>query len=73
MATVHVVPVDDLVEHDTSGDSCVCGPATEPVMRDDGSCHWVTRHAALDGREQQERATGHGTGKPWRYGYQGQL
>jgi hypothetical protein len=46
----HVVPVDDLVEHDDSED-CVCGPTTEPVKREDGSMGWLVVHHALDGRE----------------------
>lgn len=71
LATMHVVPVDDLVGHDTSGGDCPCGPATEPVQRDDGTIAWKVLHYALDGREQQERATGRGTGRLWRYGHEG--
>lgn len=33
----HVYPVNDLVEHTTDGSDCICGPTTEPVVRDDGS------------------------------------
>ena len=51
MTTVHVHPVGDLVEHITAGDDCVCGPATEPVVRDDGSVGWLIVHHSLDGRE----------------------
>lgn len=43
-------PADDLIQHDTVGD-CVCGPTTEPVVRDDGSIGWVVVHHALDGRK----------------------
>lgn len=50
MTTVHVYPINDLVEHDTSED-CVCGPEIEPVERDDGSIGWVVKHHSLDGRE----------------------
>lgn len=46
---VHVLPVQDLIEH-TEGD-CVCGPATEPVKRPDGSVGWLITHNSLDGRE----------------------
>lgn len=46
---VHVYPIDDLVEHDTDGDDCVCGPDTEFV---DGGA--VITHHSLDGREQHE-------------------
>jgi hypothetical protein len=48
---VHTFPVNDLVEHDTEGDDCVCGPTLEPVERDDGSFGWLISHHALDGRE----------------------
>lgn len=54
MSTVHVVPVNDLVEHDSSGADCVCGPTVEPVMRDDGSNGWLITHNSLDGRETEE-------------------
>jgi hypothetical protein len=52
--TVHVVPVNDLVEHDTDGPDCVCGPTVEPVDRDDGSLGWLVVHHSLDGRERAE-------------------
>lgn len=68
VATVHVVPVGDLVAHDTDGDDCLCGPSTEAVYRDDGTNGWLIRHNSLDGREAEERDTGHGTGKVWRFG-----
>ena len=52
---VHVVPVDDLIEHDTSGNAeCVCGPEHKPVFREDGSNGWLVKHASLDGRELTE-------------------
>jgi hypothetical protein len=51
---VHVHPLGDLIEHDTTGDDCPCGPTTEPVQRDDGSTGWVIRHHSLDGREANE-------------------
>jgi hypothetical protein len=54
---VHVVPIGDLIEHETS-DACPCGPRTEPVKRDDGSMGWLHVHHSLDGRE----ATEHGEG-----------
>jgi hypothetical protein len=57
VSTWHVVPVDDLVEHDTDGDGCLCGPRTEPVERDDGSYGWVLVHHSLDGRELHEPET----------------
>lgn len=53
--TLHVVPVDDLIEHDTSGqEDCACGPMSRPVKREDGSVGWVIVHSSLDGRELNE-------------------
>jgi hypothetical protein len=52
--TVHVVPVDDLIEHDTSGEKpCVCGPDVEHVEAEDGD-GWLVTHHSLDGRERFE-------------------
>ena len=38
--------------HDES-DTCICGPSSEPVTRDDGSVGWVVVHHSLDAREQK--------------------
>lgn len=54
MSTLHVVPIDDLVEHDTDGGDCVCTPRVEAVHRDDGSNGWLHTHHSLDGRELHE-------------------
>lgn len=54
MSTVHVYPLRDLIEHETCGDDCACGPRIEPVQRDDGSYGWLIVHHSLDGREQHE-------------------
>lgn len=54
MATVHCYPVGDLIEHDTDGGECVCGPSTEAVFREDGSNGWLIVHHSLDGREAHE-------------------
>ena len=54
MTTVHTYPVGDLVEHDTGGEDCVCGPTTKPVPRDGGSMGWQVVHHSLDGREKSE-------------------
>jgi hypothetical protein len=57
VTTIHVIPIADLIEHDTSGEEeCVCGPDHEPVMRDDGSNGWLVKHHSLDGRELHEPA-----------------
>jgi len=55
MSTVHTYPPNDLVEHDTSGRECVCGPDTEAVAAPDGSFGWLVSHHSLDGREMPER------------------
>ena len=52
--TVHVLPVNDLIEHVSLGDDCVCGPATEPVPYADGAVGWLIVHHSLDGRERFE-------------------
>jgi len=52
--TVHVTPVDDLLEHDTDDGDCICGPDIETVFREDGSNGWLVIHHSLDGREQHE-------------------
>lgn len=56
MSTVHVEPVGDLIEHDTNGGECPCGPTTESVKAPDGSVGWLVSHHSLDGRETQEEA-----------------
>jgi hypothetical protein len=52
---VHVLPVNDLVDH-TDAD-CACGPTTEACERDDGSMGWLITHHSLDGRERFEKAS----------------
>ncbi|KPG86529.1 hypothetical protein AEQ27_04010 [Frigoribacterium sp. RIT-PI-h] len=51
---LHTYPSDDLIEHDTDGGDCPCGPTTEAVPRDDGSYGWLIVHHSLDGREKKE-------------------
>lgn len=50
---VHVIPNADLIAHHRN-DECVCRPAIEPVIRDDGSAGWLITHHSLDGREAKE-------------------
>ena len=57
---VHVYPIDDMIDHDTDGGDCLCGPTTEPVPRDDGSMGWLVVHHSLDGREKHEALWGEG-------------
>lgn len=52
MSIVHVVPVNDLIEH--PDDDCPCGPTVEPVFCEDGSSGWLVTHHSLDGRELHE-------------------
>ncbi|WP_163275331.1 hypothetical protein [Cellulomonas iranensis] len=49
MGVVHVIPVDDLIEHEEAGDGCPCGPHVEFV-----SGGQVVVHHSLDGRERTE-------------------
>jgi len=52
---IHVIPINDLIEHDTSGEEdCLCGPETELVQGPEGEDRWVVTHNALDGREHEE-------------------
>lgn len=44
---IHVIPVGDLIDHDTSGEECICGPDAELI--DTGV--WLISHHSLDGRE----------------------
>jgi len=52
--TVHVLPVNDLIEHSEVDTDCLCGPTAEPVFDADGACGWVITHHSLDGREANE-------------------
>lgn len=54
MNAIHVLPINDLIQHEDEGDGCACGPTTEPVPRDDGSMGWLITHHSLDGRECHE-------------------
>lgn len=50
---LHVIPTDDLIQHETESD-CVCEPECEPVKREDGSVGWLYTHHSLDGCELSE-------------------
>lgn len=52
--TVHVLPNNDLIEHEDEGADCPCGPIAEPVFDKDGACGWLITHYSLDGRELRE-------------------
>jgi hypothetical protein len=50
---LHVAPISDQVDHDTSTTEadCVCGPEARPIAHHDGSVGWLLVHHSLDGRE----------------------
>ncbi len=52
----HVVPINDLIEHDsdTNALSCICQPELELVPCDDGTTAALIVHHSLDGRELEE-------------------
>lgn len=55
----HVVPINDLVEHEADDDGeCPCGPVVQPIEREDGTIAWVYIHNALDGRDLEEQGQG---------------
>lgn len=54
---LHVIPINDLIDHDTDSEDCVCGPEVEPVEREDGSFAYLIVHHSLDGRESRETAS----------------
>lgn len=51
--TVHVTPLDDLVDH-LLDETCPCVPRDEPVDMGDGQVGWICVHHSLDGREANE-------------------
>jgi hypothetical protein len=54
VTTVHVLPVDDLIAHESDSDDCPCGPNVQPYEAEDGSISWLVVHHALDRREERE-------------------
>jgi hypothetical protein len=58
MPDLHVTPIGDAFEHDTSADTeCACGPTEQPLEHDDGSIGWIAIHHSLDGRERPRSET----------------
>lgn len=53
-STLHITPLRDLVDHDTSTaePDCACGPEVRPVVHEGGATGWLLVHHSLDGREQ---------------------
>jgi hypothetical protein len=55
--TIHVYPVNDVVEHDVDGGACICGPDFEYSDPRDGITYDngpLVLHHSLDGRELSE-------------------
>lgn len=52
LSTLHVRPINDLIEHKDG--ECPCGPDIEAVFRNDGSNGWLYIHHSLDGKERNE-------------------
>lgn len=44
--TLHALPVGDAIGHEAD-ESCVCGPAVDPVMKQDGTFWWIATHHPL--------------------------
>ena len=53
MTTMHVLPINDLIDH-TDSENCICGPTIEPIQHGDGTIDWLVVHHSLDGRENHE-------------------
>lgn len=52
---LHAVPRDDLIEHDFSGEPCICGATLEVFISPQGRVSKLVTHHALDGRDLLER------------------
>ena len=68
MTTLHVLPINDLIDH-TDSEDCICGPTIESIQHDDGTTDWIITHHSLDGRENHENdeaeAPRHGWQNTW--------
>jgi hypothetical protein len=54
MSDLHVMPTDDIVDHEAS-DDCVCGPEFELREGPAGQDMWIAVHWSADARERQEQ------------------
>ncbi len=54
MTVLHVLPVDDLIEHEEAGDECPCGVDVEYCIAPNGTMRRLVLHHSLDGRELTE-------------------
>lgn len=50
---IHTYPINDVVEHETDGDSCWCGPQVLLQTTEAGDI-WQVIHNSVDGREHHE-------------------
>lgn len=55
LAPLHVLPVNDLIEHVETGDDCPCGPQVELVQSMGVPDQYIIFHNSIDGRELAER------------------
>lgn len=54
---VHVVPIEDVIAHDSTTLDCVCGPDVEWIDPETGAAYPsgpLVLHHSLDGRELKE-------------------
>lgn len=51
---VHVIPLDDLVDHVVEYTDCVCGPTSDPVLVEGSLTGFSYVHHSLDNREKSE-------------------
>ncbi len=54
MSDLHVMPTNDIVDHEPS-DDCICGPEFELREAPDGSDMWIAIHWSADALQQQEK------------------
>lgn len=57
---VHVLPAQDLVQHDDVGTDCICGPSVEWLIGLGGTHGKLVMHHSLDGRELEDCDCGEG-------------
>lgn len=52
VGVVHIVPLDDIKQHDDVGFECECRPLFEKVK---GTTYGILKHNSFDGREYAEQ------------------
>jgi len=53
MDKIHILPINDLYEHDENGFECLCGPDVKYRIHNETDCIFVI-HNAWDGRKMME-------------------